>query len=66
MRRGRGTPLARRRSLRLPLSYSLRKLWTPRLNTLLTAGRLALGVFVYAAVLLLNEGWKTTLAALPL
>ncbi|HMV53261.1 MAG TPA: ABC transporter permease [Rhodocyclaceae bacterium] len=45
----------------IPLSYSLRNLWTRRLTTVLTAGGMALVVFVYAAVLMLDEGLKKTL-----
>lgn len=47
--------------MRIPLSYSFRNLWTRRLTTFLTAGGLALVVFVYAAVLMLDEGLRTTL-----
>ena len=47
--------------MRIPLSYSFRNLWTRRLTTFLTAGGLALVVFVYAAVLMLDEGLRKTL-----
>lgn len=47
--------------MRIPLTYSLRNLWTRRLTTALTAGGMALVVFVYAAVLMLDEGLKKTL-----
>ena len=47
--------------MRIPVSYSFRNLWTRRLTTFLTAGGLALVVFVYAAVLMLDEGLRTTL-----
>ncbi len=44
-----------------PLAYVLRNLWTRRLTTALTAGGLALVVFVFAAVLMLDAGLKQTL-----
>ena len=47
--------------MRIPLAYSFRNLWTRRLTTFLTAGGLALVVFVYAAVLMLDEGLRKTL-----
>jgi putative ABC transport system permease protein len=47
--------------MRVPLSYSFRNLWTRRLTTILTAGGLALVVYVYAAVLMLDEGLRKTL-----
>ena len=47
--------------MHIPLAYSLRNLWTRRLTTFLTAGGMALVVFVYAAVLMLDEGLKKTL-----
>ena len=47
--------------MRIPISYSFRNLWTRRLTTFLTAGGLALVVFVYAAVLMLDEGLRKTL-----
>ncbi|HWS14250.1 MAG TPA: ABC transporter permease [Rhodocyclaceae bacterium] len=47
--------------MRIPLSYSLRNLWTRRLTTLLTAGGMALVVFVFAAVLMLEEGLRKTM-----
>jgi len=46
---------------RIPLMYSLRNLWTRRLTTALTAGGMALVVFVYAAVRMLDAGLKETL-----
>lgn len=49
--------------LTLPLSYSLRNLWARRLTTALTAGGMALVVFVFATVLMLDEGLRTTLVA---
>ena len=45
----------------LPLSYSIRSLWTRRLTTFLTASGMALVVFVFAAVLMLAEGLQKTL-----
>lgn len=45
----------------LPLSYTLRNLWTRRLTTGLTIGGMALVVFVFAAVLMLAEGLQKTL-----
>lgn len=49
--------------LTLPLAYSLRNLWARRLTTALTAGGMALVVFVFAAVLMLDEGLRRTLVA---
>jgi ABC-type antimicrobial peptide transport system permease subunit len=45
----------------LPFSYSLRNLWTRRLTTILTAGGMALVVFVFAAMLMLAAGLRQTL-----
>jgi ABC-type antimicrobial peptide transport system permease subunit len=47
----------------VPVSYSLRNLWARKLTTLLTAGGMALVVFVFAAVLMLDAGLKATLVA---
>ncbi len=47
--------------MKIPVSYSFRNLWTRRLTTFLTAGGLAMVVFVYAAVLMLDEGLRQTL-----
>jgi ABC-type antimicrobial peptide transport system permease subunit len=47
----------------IPLSYSVRNLWTRKLTTALTAGGMALVVFVFAAVLMLDEGLRATLVA---
>jgi len=47
----------------IPLSYSYRNLVTRRLTTALTAGGMALVVFVFAAVLMLAEGLRQTLVA---
>ena len=46
---------------RIPLAYSLRNLWARRLTTALTAGGMALVVFVFAAVLMLDQGLKEAL-----
>jgi ABC-type antimicrobial peptide transport system permease subunit len=48
---------------RLPLLYTLRNLWTRKLTTLLTAGGMALVVFVFAAVQMLDTGLRATLVA---
>jgi len=45
----------------VPLAYVLRNLWTRRLTTALTAGGMALVVFVFATVLMLDAGLKQTL-----
>jgi len=47
--------------VKIPLSYSLRNLWTRRLTTVLTASGMALVVFVFASVLMLAEGLQKTL-----
>ena len=47
--------------MRIPLSYVFRNLWTRKLTTLLTAGGMALVVFVFAAVLMLDAGLRKTL-----
>jgi ABC-type lipoprotein release transport system permease subunit len=47
--------------MQVPFAYSLRNLWVRKLTTLLTAGGMALVVFVFAAVLMLDEGLKKTL-----
>lgn len=49
--------------MKIPLSYILRNLWTRKLTTLLTAGGMALVVFVFAAVLMLDAGLKKTLVS---
>jgi len=49
--------------VRIPLSYIARNLWVRRLTTALTAGGMALVVFVFAAVLMLDAGLKATLVA---
>jgi len=47
--------------VRIPISYSLRNLWTRRLTTVFTASGMALVVFVFAAILMLAEGLRKTL-----
>lgn len=47
--------------MKIPLAYIVRNLWTRRLTTMLTAGGMALVVFVFAAVLMLEEGLHKTL-----
>lgn len=47
--------------MKIPPSYVARNLWSRRLTTVLTAAGLALVVFVFAAVLMLNEGLHATM-----
>ncbi|HEU4621940.1 MAG TPA: ABC transporter permease, partial [Burkholderiaceae bacterium] len=47
----------------IPLAYIARNLWVRKLTTALTAGGMALVVFVFAAVLMLDAGLKRTLVA---
>ncbi|MBM4275010.1 MAG: FtsX-like permease family protein [Deltaproteobacteria bacterium] len=47
----------------IPISYSYRNLLARRLTTALTAGGMALVIFVFAAVLMLAEGLRRTLVA---
>lgn len=47
--------------MKIPLSYVARNLWARRLTTLLTASGLALVVFVFATVLMLDEGLRNTM-----
>ncbi|MDB5864047.1 MAG: conserved rane protein of unknown function [Betaproteobacteria bacterium] len=49
--------------MRLPLRYTMRNLWTRKLTTVLTAGGMALVVFVFAAVQMLDTGLRATLVA---
>jgi ABC-type antimicrobial peptide transport system permease subunit len=49
--------------MRIPLSYVLRNLAARRLTTLLTAGGMALVVYVFATVLMLAAGLRETLVA---
>ena len=45
----------------IPLSYSIRSLWTRRLTTGLTASGMALVVFVFASILMLAQGLQKSL-----
>src|ERR1700756_2913848 len=47
--------------MKIPLSYVARNLWARRLTTALTASGLALVVFVFATVLMLDEGLHNTM-----
>ena len=47
----------------IPLAYIARNLWVRRVTTLLTAGGMALVVFVFATVLMMDEGIRATLVA---
>ena len=47
----------------IPLAYSLRNLWTRKLTTALTAGGMALVVYVFAAVLMLDAGLRQALVS---
>lgn len=47
----------------VPLTYIARNLWVRRVTTLLTAAGMALVVFVFATVLMMSEGIRTTLVA---
>jgi ABC-type antimicrobial peptide transport system permease subunit len=47
--------------MQIPYSYTLRNLWTRKWTTLLTAGGMALVVFVFSTVLMLEEGLRKTL-----
>lgn len=47
----------------IPLSYVLRNLWVRRVTTILTAGGMALVVFVFATVLMMSEGINETMVA---
>lgn len=49
--------------MKVPFSYVRRNLWVRKLTTALTAGGMALVVFVFAAVLMLDAGLKSTLVA---
>jgi ABC-type antimicrobial peptide transport system permease subunit len=49
--------------VKIPFSYIFRNLWTRKLTTLLTSGGMALVVFVFAAVLMLDAGLKKTLVS---
>jgi ABC-type antimicrobial peptide transport system permease subunit len=47
----------------VPLSYIARNLWVRRVTTLLTAGGMALVIYVFATVLMMSEGIRNTLVA---
>lgn len=47
----------------IPLSYIARNLWVRRVTTLLTAGGMALVIYVFATVLMMSEGIRATLVA---
>ena len=47
----------------VPLSYIARNLWVRRVTTVLTAGGMALVVYVFATVLMMSEGIRATLVA---
>lgn len=47
----------------VPFSYIARNLWVRRVTTALTAGGMALVVFVFATVLMMSEGIRATLVA---
>jgi len=47
--------------VKIPLSYSIRNLWTRKLTTVITASGMALVVFVFAAILMLAQGLQQTL-----
>jgi len=47
----------------VPLHYIARNLWMRRVTTVLTAGGMALVVYVFATVLMMSEGIRSTLVA---
>lgn len=47
----------------IPLNYIARNLWTRRLTTALTAGGMALVIFVFATVQMLDAGLTKTLVS---
>lgn len=47
----------------LPIAYMARNLWVRRVTTLLTAGGMALVIYVFATVLMMSEGIRQTLVA---
>ena len=49
--------------MKIPTQYIARNLWVRKLTTALTAGGMALVVFVFAAVLMLDAGLRATLVA---
>jgi putative ABC transport system permease protein len=48
-------------TMKIPLHYTLRNLWTRRLTTALTLSGISLVAFVFAAVLMLADGLEKTL-----
>ncbi len=63
MRSDSSPALSSHRLAGIPLHYSLRNLWVRRVTTILTAGGMALVVFVFATSLMLDAGLKRTLVA---
>lgn len=59
----RRSPARLQTQMKIPFSYSLRNLLARRLTTALTAAGLALVVFVFATVLMLEQGLRSTLVA---
>jgi putative ABC transport system permease protein len=49
--------------VRIPFNYVARNLWVRRLTTVLTAAGMALVVFVFSAVLMLDAGLKATMVS---
>jgi ABC-type lipoprotein release transport system permease subunit len=49
--------------MKVPVNYIARNLWVRKFTTALTAGGMALVIFVFAAVLMLDAGLKQTLVA---
>ncbi len=49
--------------MKIPYAYTWKNLWARRLTTALTAGGMALVVYVFATVLMLTEGLRQTLVA---
>src|SRR5258708_34347282 len=49
--------------MRVALNCIARTLWVRSLTTVLTAGGMALVVFVFSAVLMLDAGWKSTMVS---
>jgi putative ABC transport system permease protein len=47
--------------VKIPFGYILRNLWARRVTTILTAAGLALVVFVFATVLMLDQGLRATM-----
>ena len=61
--RGAKARTAANEPMKIPFSYVARNLWVRKLTTALTAGGMALVVFVFAAVLMLDAGLKKTLVS---